>query len=86
MSRDIYLPHVNVRTLQRHRTRYIFVTCECTYNWCCRETEIGAAALNAVLDRPLPAAAVGLLELVKRELAGRMPEFRPPPSRRCGGG
>jgi len=33
------------------------------------------AALNEVLDRPLPAAAAGLLELAERELSGRMPRF-----------
>lgn len=32
------------------------------------------AALNEVLDRPLPAAAAGLLELARRELPGRIPE------------
>ena len=36
--------------------------------------ELGAA-LNEVLDRPLPAAAAGLLELTERELSGRMPRF-----------
>lgn len=36
--------------------------------------ELGAA-LNEVLDRPLPAAATGLLELVERELSSRMPQF-----------
>lgn len=36
--------------------------------------ELGAA-LNEVLDRPLPAAATGLLELTQRELATRMPQF-----------
>jgi hypothetical protein len=36
--------------------------------------ELGAA-LNEVLDRPLPAAAAGLLDLAERELSGRMPEL-----------
>ncbi|HWO20796.1 MAG TPA: hypothetical protein VNO30_18645 [Kofleriaceae bacterium] len=36
--------------------------------------ELGAA-LNEVLDRPLPAATAGLLELAQRELSGRVPEF-----------
>ena len=36
--------------------------------------ELGAA-LNEVLDRPLPAAAAGLLDLAQRELSGRMPEL-----------
>jgi hypothetical protein len=33
------------------------------------------AALNEVLDRPLPEAASGLLELVRTELADRVPAF-----------
>lgn len=33
------------------------------------------AALNEILDRPLPAAASGLLELAHQELSGRMPAF-----------
>lgn len=44
-----------------------------------RRFELGyavlGAALNEVLDRPLPAAASGLLELARQELAGRMPAF-----------
>ncbi len=44
-----------------------------------RRFELGypalGAALNEVLDRPLPAAASGLLELARQELAGRMPQF-----------
>jgi len=44
-----------------------------------RRFEFGHVAegemLNEVLDRPLPQAASGLLELARRELAGRMPEF-----------
>lgn len=33
------------------------------------------AALDEALERPLPAAVAGLLELARRELAGRMPAF-----------
>jgi hypothetical protein len=33
------------------------------------------AVLNEVLDRPLPAAAAGLLDLADRELSDRMPQF-----------
>jgi hypothetical protein len=44
-----------------------------------RRFELGygalGAALNEVLDRPLPAAASGLLELARQELSGRMPGF-----------
>jgi hypothetical protein len=35
-------------------------------------------ALNAVLERPLPAAAVGLLELARQELSARIPQFPEP--------
>jgi hypothetical protein len=44
-----------------------------------RRFELGypalGAALNALLDRPLPEAASKLLALIERELAGRMPAF-----------
>lgn len=44
-----------------------------------RRFELGypalGAALNGVLDQPLPAAAAGLLALARQELAGRMPQF-----------
>jgi hypothetical protein len=44
-----------------------------------RRFELGYGALGAALDevlaQPLPAAASGLLELARRELSGRMPEF-----------
>jgi lincosamide nucleotidyltransferase len=33
------------------------------------------AALDEVLDRPLPAAAAGLLDLAERELSARLPRF-----------
>ncbi len=44
-----------------------------------RRFELGygalGAALNEVLDRPVPAAAAGLLSLARQELAERMPRF-----------